>query len=413
LSAVYFGGAGHLAAGEAAGLSSEVPPAGKGNMRSDGFFFGLLFAAIGMGVAAAVHAEEGVSTTPLQGFAVTANTGEKPQSKLWCHDGRWWAVLPETTGSTLWRLDDTRWTPALHLSDATASYADARRVDGLTHVLLLGAGRGELVSLAYDAAARAYRFWPERPSSAVIPLDSGVETATIDVDASGRLWLASDGETDIRVRWSAPPYSAWSAPLVLATGVDSDDICVVAAFPNGDTGVLWSNQQTRRFGFRLHPGDAAPADWLPEESPGAASALPVGDGMADDHMNCAVAPDGTLYAAVKTSYDTKGYPLIGLLVRRPSGTWDGLYHVDDEGTRPIALLNEKNGAILVAYRHGDVIVYRESAPNAIAFGPRHILMEKSGERLNNVTSTKDRFSGEIVFLASTAATAEGVRLTLP
>lgn len=382
-------------------------------MRSDGFVIGLLVAAIGMGFGAAAHAEAAVSAVPLQGMAVTANTGEKPQSKLWFHDGRWWTVLPETTGTTLWRLDDTRWTPALHLSDATATHADARRADGLTHVLLFETGRCELVSLAYDDAAQTYRFWPERPSGAAISLDPRAETATIDVDSSGRLWLASDGETEITVRWSAPPYSAWSAPLVLATGVAGDDICVVTAFPNGGTGVLWSNQQTRRFGFRFHPGDAAPTDWLPDELPGAASALPVGGGMADDHMNCAVAPDGTLYAAVKTSYDTEGYPLIGLLLRRPSGTWDGLYRVDDDGTRPIALLNEKKDALLVAYRLGDAIVYRESPRNAIAFGSRHTLMEKDGERLNNVTSTKDRFSGEIVFLASTDSAAEGVRLTLP
>ena len=36
----------------------------------------------------------------------------------------------------------------------------------------------------------------------------------------------------------------------------------------------------------------------------------------------AVAADGTLYAAVKTSYDSSGYPKIALLVRRPNGVWD-------------------------------------------------------------------------------------------
>ena len=40
--------------------------------------------------------------------------------------------------------------------------------------------------------------------------------------------------------------------------------------------------------------------------------------MADDHLNVAVASDGTLYAAVKTSYDTAGYPKIAMLVRRLS-----------------------------------------------------------------------------------------------
>ena len=55
--------------------------------------------------------------------------------------------------------------------------------------------------------------------------------------------------------------------------------------------------------------------------------------MADDHLNVAVAVDGTLYAAVKTSYDTAGQTKIALLVRRPSGVWDNLYEIDQAGTR--------------------------------------------------------------------------------
>jgi hypothetical protein len=42
-----------------------------------------------------------------------------------------------------------------------------------------------------------------------------------------------------------------------------------------------------------------------------------------------------------------------------------------------------------------------------------MLIEKKEAPLNNVTSTKERFSGEIVFLASTPATAEGVQLRFP
>ena len=79
--------------------------------------------------------------------------------------------------------------------------------------------------------------------------------------------------------------------------------------------------------------------------PASASALNVGLGMADDHLNVAVASDGTLYAAVKTSYDTAGYPKIALLVRRPNGTWDPLYEVDQSGTRGIVLLNEHDNTV--------------------------------------------------------------------
>lgn len=352
----------------------------------------------------------GITALALQGVEISASTGEKPQSKVWSHAGHWWAVLPNAAGTHLWRLDGTHWTPALHLSDATDFHADARNVNGVTHVFLYRGTQSELVSLEYDSAANTYRLWSMRPAPVPIHLDPGVETATIDVDASGGMWLASDGVTDINVRWSDPPYAEWSAPLTLASGVDEDDICVVTAFPNGDTGVLWSNQNTKQFGFRMHPKDAAPGTWSADETPASASALPVGDGMPDDHLNCAIAADGTLYVAVKTSYDTEGYTKIGLLLRRPSGEWDDLHHVDDAGTRPIALLNERTGTILAAYNLRDEIVYRESSLETIVFGPPKTLIKKDGARVNNVTSTKESFGDEIVILGSTANTAEGVRV---
>jgi hypothetical protein len=245
-----------------------------------------------------------------------------------------------------------------------------------------------------------------------VTLDPGVETATIDIDVSGRMWLASDGDTAINVRWSGSPYSEWSAPIALAEGVNEDDICVVTAFPNGEVGVLWSNQNTRRFGFRMHCAGDAPTAWSDDEAPASASALSVGDGMADDHLNCAMAADGTLYVAVKTSYDTEGYAKIGLLVRRPSGAWDDLYYVDDEGTRPIALLNEERGVLLVAYNWGDAIVYRSTRLETIAFGERQSLVTKKGARVNNVTSTKESFADEVTILGSTSRTAEGARLVI-
>src|SRR5690606_7240983 len=103
----------------------------------------------------------------------------------------------------------------------------------------------------------------------------------------------------------------------------------------------------------------------------------VGAGMADDHLNVAIASDGTLYVAVKTSYDTSGLTKIGLLVRRPSGTWDNLYHVDYAGTRPIVLLNEMTGRLIVAYTPNDgggQVVYRETPLDEIAFSAIQPLM---------------------------------------
>jgi hypothetical protein len=176
--------------------------------------------------------------------------------------------------------------------------------------------------------------------------------------------------------------------------------------------VLWSNQSTRRFGFRVHADGADPATWSADEVPASQSAIDgVGSGMADDHLNVAVASDGTLYAAIKTGYDTSGYPLIGLLVRQPNGTWDDLHEVDQSGTRGIVFLDETESTVYVAYTRitgSSDIVYRESATSSIAFGPVETILSGS---LNDVTSTKQNISGEVVLLASTSTQAFGVLAT--
>ena len=99
--------------------------------------------------------------------------------------------------------------------------------------------------------------------------------------------------------------------------------------------------------------------------------------MADDHLNVKVASDGTLYAAVKTSYDTAGYPKIALLIRRPNGTWDPLYEVDQSGTRGIVLLNEQDHTVRIVYTSSEGyndIVTKKSSTSTIAFGPRSTLL---------------------------------------
>src|SRR4029450_9730736 len=153
----------------------------------------------------------------------------------------------------------------------------------------------------------------------------------------------------------------------------SAHLAMFTAFPNGKIGVLWSNQNTQRFGFRTHADGTDPSTWTADELPASQSAPNGGLGMADDHLHLAVASDGTLYAAVKTSYDTSGYPKIALLVRRPNGTWDPLYEVDQSGTRAIVLLNEQDATIRIVYSSTEGfsdIVTKKSSTSTSAFGSR-------------------------------------------
>ena len=352
------------------------------------------------------------TVTPLVSLPVAKNTAEKPQSKVWMHAGKHWTVMPDGAGTHIWRLDGTTWTQAYTLASSSSTRADCKVVGDVVHVLLFrGSSTPYLVSAEYVSASNTYKAWAQRTTRSELALDSEAETATLDVDSKGRMWVTYDGTSTVYVQWSDPPYKTWSAPLSLATNIHDDDICAVVALP-GKIGVLWSNQNTKRFGFKTHTDGADPASWSADEVPASQSALDVRYGMADDHLNMAAASDGTLYCAVKTGYDTPGYPKISLLVRRPNGSWDGIYQVTDvEGTRGIVLLNEAIGKVRVVYTYdeaGGDILYKESATSSISFSNPITLI--SGN-YNNPTSIKSTFSSEVVILASTGSEAVGVLAT--
>ncbi len=359
--------------------------------------------------------------TSLSPIAVSQSTGEKPQSKLWMNDGHWWSVMPDKTGTWIWRLDGTAWTHVLQLSAQTKIRADVLSQGDLVQILLVDASKpanSRLATVEYVAGTPgSYQPWSVRPDLTSVPLSNSDETATLAVDSTGEMWIVSDVTTTVEVRHSAYPYISVSAPITIGTGISKDDISVITAMPNGQVGVLWSNQQAKRFYFSTHQDGDDPGSWSAVEVPANQSALKVGHGMADDHLNFAVASDGTLYAAIKTSYDTSGKAKIGLLIRRPSGTWDPLYTVDTGGTRPLVLLDEAIGRLMVVFATattGGNIVFRETPLDQIAFSARTMLIRG---HLDNVTSTKQNVADQIVVMAGngekSATKAFSALLTIP
>ena len=337
------------------------------------------------------------------------NTSEKPQSKVWMHDNIWWAVIPVdpdppgVDGTYIWRLVGNTWTQELFLTSATKIKADTK-VDGdTTHILLFRDGSSKLASVEYVPSSQTYKLWSTRETLVDIDLGvSGVETATIDIDSEGRMWLAynilntSTNDDDIKIMWSNSPFSNWSDPFVLKSSVDSDDLCAVTAFDGDKIGVLWSNQNDEQFQFKYHLDSDVPTVWSAEEL---ASPNTTGE-IADDHINLAV-NGGTIYAAIKTSLSGGDNITIGLLERK-NNIWT-LYNVTKSGgTRPIVLFDETNSEIFVLYTtnsiSADDIGYKTSSSSPISFSSLTIL--KAGS-FNNVTSTKQNFNDKVVILYST------------
>jgi hypothetical protein len=339
-----------------------------------------------------------LSITPLQNLNSSGGTGEKPQSKVFEYADQWWTVMPTKNGTSVFRLDGTSWSQTQQISTNKKTYADVKIDGDLAHVLLFSGTKSQVATLQYNAIDNVFEVWSQQPQIANVALSKSAETATIEKDSTDRLWIASDAKTTVQVRYS-DDYINWSAPIIVAAGIKSDDISAIIAMPNDTIGVFWSNQATERFGFKVHADGADPTQWSADEVPGSQSALNVGKGMADDHMHLAVTSDGTLYAAVKTSYDKSGYPKIGMLVRRPNGTWDNFYAVAGAGTRPVVVVNEVAGKVIVAHttkEGGGDIVYRESDLNNISFAPRKVLIQGG---VNDVTTTKTTSTDQIVFMA--------------
>ncbi|MEI6945608.1 T9SS type A sorting domain-containing protein [Paraflavisolibacter sp. H34] len=356
-------------------------------------------------------------TVNVSGLSVSKHTGEKPQGKVWHHDGRWWCVLSDDD-TRIYRLDGTTWTSVLTLHSSTGR-SDSWVVGGVVHVLLFrGASTTSyLVSAEYDSNLKTYKLWSQRPAPVSISFGSGVETAVLAMDGAGRLWIAYCGTTDVNVRWSDAPYSSWSSAIRLANNVLDDDICTLTPLPaKNQIGLFWSNQNTRRFYFRTHDNGANPSTWGPEELPGVESARDnVGLGLGDDHMNMTAGSDGTVYVAAKTGFDRDGFPKICMLIRRPNGIWDRLYPVtvglgSTSGTRGIVVLNEALNKLKVVYgalEGGGDILYRESALDNISFGEAKTILDGD---YANPTSTHQVYNNEVVILATNQGNdrAEGI-----
>jgi hypothetical protein len=322
-------------------------------------------------------------------------TGSKPESKLWHHDGIWWATLYNPAaggGHRIHALDPTTqtWLDTGVLVDVRKTSRQDVLWTGQKLYFASRAGSG--------ADNRLYRF-SYVPSGPTWTLDAGfpvaipsafTEAMTIARDSTGKLWVAYTSSGRVFVNRTTGTDTQWSAPVqipVTGTRVGSDDISAVQVLSGGKIGVFWSNQSTDAFYLAVHPDSAAMASsWTLEV---AAS----GGSVADDHFNVKRASDGRLFVAVKTSKTSSSNTLVGLLVRSASGTWSSLHQVTQvsfDPTRPSCLLDEQAGRVYVFYSPGkSSIYYKSSSMSSISFpsGKGTPFMEGDGE-INNPTSTK-------------------------
>lgn len=337
---------------------------------------------------------------------ISAPSGEKPESKLWWHDGTWWGNLCHSDGNYhIYRLNlsNQRW-------EDTGVVIDNRKSDALwdpvagklyvvTHVFTTSGASatcpgqcGKLYRFSYNAGSRIFTL------DSGFPVDNvtrgKAETVVLAKDSTGQLWVTYVESRKVMVNRSLSSDTDWGVPFQLpssatAGSVSSDDISSIIAW-QGKVGVLWSNQSSDKFYFAVHNDSAADTVWQPEEI------AMQGSSMSDDHIYLQSDTSGRIFAAVKTS----GNPLQLMLVRQTNGSWANYPFgtSTDSHTRPILVVDSGNNRVhyfATSGQSGGAIYYKSSSTTNPGFpsGKGDIFISNSSStRINNATSMKANVS---------------------
>lgn len=327
----------------------------------------------------------------------TAATADKPQSKLWYNDGSWWALMVTSGGTVnIHKLVNHVWTNTGTVVDTRASSTgDALWSDGKLYVVSRTGSGGS------TGAVRVYRFGysggvysAETGYTYTFP-GGGTESATIDKDTTGRLWVTFTRGSTVFVSHTETSQTGWTTPFQI-TGADnavsSDDISAVIAF-QGKIGVMWSDQASNALRFAYHVDGASDSSWTVQT-------VLSGTGIADDHINIkSLAGDsaGRVYAAVKTSKTVSTDPIIYVVTRSSGGSWTAAptATVADKLTRPQLALDSTNRVVYImqSTEGGGTVYYKSAAmsdkPAFSGSGKGSTFMAWSGYKINNVSTTKD------------------------
>src|SRR4051794_40151917 len=138
------------------------------------------------------------------GTTVSAPTGQKPESKLWFNDGRWWAVLFNTTSNRFEIYGFNRSAQATSAWTSTGVAVDGRRTSE-ADVKWVSNGKLYVVTHIAEGATTAdntvnvkrFGYAPgAQPGTGTYTLETtktvasgAFETAVLERDSVGRLWV--------------------------------------------------------------------------------------------------------------------------------------------------------------------------------------------------------------------------------
>lgn len=292
------------------------------------------------------------SAEPVFRLNYVSPTADKPQSKLWFADEYWWAVLPDSTGPTLWQRTGDGWKERSEVRmelKGVPGRADVWAEEEQTTAVGVADSSLTVFRLLKEPGSLRIKWRSEILAKLYPPSPSPVETATIAKDGDGNWWVAAAAGLNVCVWFSSDNGKNWTKPVILAEGIDEDDICTITPI-RGGVGVIWSDQVRDAVLIREHKDGNPVSVWEKK------TVIDSGNKTADDHLNTALSSDGTLWLVTKNSVDQAGQPQFVLRVRQADGKWVNKPYLVLESrmkrpSRPIVVTTEDGSLVFVG--HGD------------------------------------------------------------
>jgi hypothetical protein len=370
-------------------------------------------------------------------------TADKPQSKLWWHDGSWWANMWKTgSGWSIYRLNRAThtWVSTGVRSDPRASTSSDTLWDG-THLYIAS----NVVTAGNTASGQPSRLYRYSYSGGKYTLNTGFpatisnnssESLTIAKDSKGKIWAtwtqASGSRSTVYVNNSLAGGTGWGRPFVVPAAQDPhptpDDLSAIVAYDGDEIGIMWTDQATGTAWWATHDDEKSP------RTAGSWKVKPAikGTQRVDDHLNIKSLqsdPSGRVYAAVKTSLNDgttdRTLAQLVLVVFKPatgSFTQTTIARTGDCVTRPQIILDTTNNLVHAFYTAPSTYVrgcafsgtagsiYEKTAsmdkPSFVSGRGKVVIEDASSPHMNNVTSSKQSVNSRtgIVVMATNTVT---------
>jgi hypothetical protein len=351
-----------------------------------------------------------VASYPGQALGPTAPplpTGDKAQSRLWVADGSWWAAMFEPLSQTFHIYELVSAGAAWR---DTGTVVDDRRLAQLDtlwdgkHLYIAGAvrtaaasGAATLSRFTYDPKLRRFVLDPNFP----VPITAtGVDSIVLTQDSTGKLWttfIAEDGQVTINRTLGNDLF--WGQPFALPVAhslVTKEEVVTVLAYGPGRVAVMWSSQADGSFYLSSHE------DGDPDEAWGEPESALAGPGLAGGQLRAMAAPDGRIFAVVKTAADddptSNGRsPQVILLTRALDAVWTSVLYgrVQDQHASPAVALDPTAGLVYVLAttpKKGGAIYYKRTFADDPSFEPGlgdPFITDATATTIGRATSGKD------------------------